>query len=683
MKYIKSMLFLVLLLALTSLVIAESPLEGNAYVYIPQDEPILTYTFLDSDGIFSVTLNGIETIPCEGKTSCTNVEYSLKNINLDTICAEDSYSNQKLQMVVTDMLTNKYTFTLEKSNGFIRFFPDNNWAEDPNMIDFFAKSYVCGSDLLSEVGEISSDLNKAQVEGYDEVSGNFATEPNKNNDEIQAKYLGQVKTVLAFLDDVKKDFDALVTKAGVGTVLDTPFNTLSKQGSKLEDDLQALEEQIKNGEKFACVEEFGEINCISLTGLQKQVDGSLSDMQLDFKDLNDKVTAAITANNKDELQDLRLKILNEKSDLEKAVVGINVQIKLLEPYIKEFPEVKEIIAIYQSFITGMNKIVSQYNALLVKVDTALGLEPNGNPNPAGNTAPTADFTVGSAVVNTAVQFTGTASDANNDPLTYVWNFGDNTATSAVINPTHTYTATGTYTVTFSVSDGKAAPVVVTKTVTVATQAASTDAQKFKELQDRFDKLEKEWFKLEDDYEEAVDDDDKDDIEDAEDDLDELEEDLDTLKDDVKDFKKATTDNKLEDNAQDLVEDIDDILDDIDKLLHPEKFESSPSTSGFTPSDNSNSYSSPSTSSNTGATTSGKKVTVGTTTQKVQPENVQVQVVDTPILPQQPVISTTPVIDEPAETSFKDSPVYIALVIGLVVILLGLVGFMVAVLMVRK
>ncbi len=674
------------MVVLATVVNAESLLSGTAVVYVNPDteEPFLEYTFQDQDGIFSVTVNGAETALCEGKTDCNNYNYQLDSLGLTNICSKDSYSNSKLQLVVTDMQNTKYTLNLDKSNGFLTTaLSDVAWVEDNNFVQAMVNFGICGSELLKETQKIQEALTEVQ-DAYNEISGNFATEPNKNNDEIQAKYLGQVKTVLDFLDATGINFDALTKKVGVGTVLDTLFTKINNQGQKLETDLKALETQVMNGEKFACAKEFGEVNCLSLTGLQKQVDDTLDDMQDDFKDLNDDVTAAITINNKDELQDLRLDILKDKSDLEKTIVEINMQIKLLEGATKEFPEIKEVIAVYQNFVTGMNKIVSQYDALLVKVDTALGLSGNGNPPPTpGNTAPTADFTVGSAVVNQAVQFTGTASDANNDPLTYVWNFGDNTATSTVLSPTHTYTATGTYTVTFTVSDGKAAPVVVTKTVTVATQAASTDAQKFKELQARFDKLEKDWFKVEDDYEEAVEDDDDDDIDEAEDDLRELEDDLEELEDDVKDFKKATTDNKLEDNAQDLAEDIDDILDDIDKLLHPEKYEKQSSgSSGYTPSDNSNSYvppKSPGTGS-TGTTSTGKIVTVG---EKKQPENVQVQVVDTPVMPQQPIVSTPAVVDEPVEGDFKDSPVYIALVIGLVVILLGLVGFMVAMLMARK
>ncbi len=53
-----------------------------------------------------------------------------------------------------------------------------------------------------------------------------------------------------------------------------------------------------------------------------------------------------------------------------------------------------------------------------------------------------------------ITFDGSASyDLGDDPLTYAWDFGDG-STGTGINPTHAYTAGGTYTVTLVVNDGK-------------------------------------------------------------------------------------------------------------------------------------------------------------------------------------------------------------------------------------
>ena len=56
-----------------------------------------------------------------------------------------------------------------------------------------------------------------------------------------------------------------------------------------------------------------------------------------------------------------------------------------------------------------------------------------------------------------VTFAGDQStDPENSALTYVWNFGDGSPISAVANPSHTYTAAGTYIATLTVTDSGSA-----------------------------------------------------------------------------------------------------------------------------------------------------------------------------------------------------------------------------------
>lgn len=70
----------------------------------------------------------------------------------------------------------------------------------------------------------------------------------------------------------------------------------------------------------------------------------------------------------------------------------------------------------------------------------------------------------------AVSFNGSASyDPDSDPITYSWTFGDG-GSSTGANPTHVYTAAGTYTVTLVVNDGQlnSSPSTTTATITATT-----------------------------------------------------------------------------------------------------------------------------------------------------------------------------------------------------------------------
>ncbi len=76
--------------------------------------------------------------------------------------------------------------------------------------------------------------------------------------------------------------------------------------------------------------------------------------------------------------------------------------------------------------------------------------------------PAGDVTTGQAV-----EFAAAATDADGDALTYAWEFGDG-GTSSAQNPSHTYTAAGTYSAKVTVTDGKGGTATRTLAVVVTT-----------------------------------------------------------------------------------------------------------------------------------------------------------------------------------------------------------------------
>jgi glucose/arabinose dehydrogenase len=89
----------------------------------------------------------------------------------------------------------------------------------------------------------------------------------------------------------------------------------------------------------------------------------------------------------------------------------------------------------------------------------------GNVNRPPLAAATSDVTAGLAPLT--VNFSGAGStDPDNNPLTYSWNFGDNTTAGTGVTVQHTYTTNGTYNAVLTVTDtgglsNSATPLVIT------------------------------------------------------------------------------------------------------------------------------------------------------------------------------------------------------------------------------
>lgn len=81
-----------------------------------------------------------------------------------------------------------------------------------------------------------------------------------------------------------------------------------------------------------------------------------------------------------------------------------------------------------------------------------------------NQPPTADFSYSTNLLTAT--FTDASSDSDGTVDTHSWDFGDSQGSNAT-NPSHTYTASGTYTVEFTVTDDDGDSDSVSKTVTVS------------------------------------------------------------------------------------------------------------------------------------------------------------------------------------------------------------------------
>lgn len=120
-------------------------------------------------------------------------------------------------------------------------------------------------------------------------------------------------------------------------------------------------------------------------------------------------------------------------------------------------------------------VFDPYNAYDVAATEIVVLPPFNNPPVS---SPTCTPNTGNAPLT--VHFAANATDADNDPLTYSWTFGDGT-TSIDANPVHTYAQPGTYVASLTVSDGKdqasgSLTIAVNPAITMAVQRVEVRMQ---------------------------------------------------------------------------------------------------------------------------------------------------------------------------------------------------------------
>jgi len=94
----------------------------------------------------------------------------------------------------------------------------------------------------------------------------------------------------------------------------------------------------------------------------------------------------------------------------------------------------------------------------------------------GFTAPTAQFSAVSQDLSATFDAAASSAPGSQTIASYTWDFGDNSATGSGVNPSHAYSAAGTYTVALTVKSSGGLSNTVTKSVTVTAPHAAPVAK---------------------------------------------------------------------------------------------------------------------------------------------------------------------------------------------------------------
>jgi len=117
-----------------------------------------------------------------------------------------------------------------------------------------------------------------------------------------------------------------------------------------------------------------------------------------------------------------------------------------------------------SSFTGDIDDVSIYPTALTAAQVTAQWAASGRGGPTPSNPPVAAFTSRTSLLT--VTFDASGSAASGGVASYSWNFGDGSAPATGVNPSHTYSAAGTYRVTLTVTDALAASSSLTRAVSV-------------------------------------------------------------------------------------------------------------------------------------------------------------------------------------------------------------------------
>ncbi len=117
------------------------------------------------------------------------------------------------------------------------------------------------------------------------------------------------------------------------------------------------------------------------------------------------------------------------------------------------------------YLSAVDNVTNDAIFVMAEPAPAIAATSDNSPPNGIIVTPETDVTI---LEGETVDFTGSATDPDGDEITYHWDFGDSLSSTSLSPGPHTYDQSGTYTVTFSVSDARGAvdPTPDQRTITV-------------------------------------------------------------------------------------------------------------------------------------------------------------------------------------------------------------------------